>query len=205
METKRIKCPSCGVLLDVRNSQNEAVKIISCPQCKARLRVVFSHPQQQVTPPQSSGEPQYVSNSDGETQYVNRDNGETRYVGYSSSPSQSDETILAGKKEEVTPGYLLYGGQKYPLGFGNNVIGRKATTSQATVQIVTDDRYMSRQHLVIQVIKASTDKVRVVVSNYHNKNASYVNGQLLNEGDQLILSEGSIIKMGNTTVVYHQK
>lgn len=85
------------------------------------------------------------------------------------------------------------------------MIGRKATTSQATVQIATDDRYMSRQHLAIQVIKASTDKVRVVVSNYHNKNASYVNGQLLNEGDQLILTEGSIIKMGNTTVVYHQK
>lgn len=205
METKRIKCPSCGVLLDVRNSQNEAVKIISCPQCKARLRVVFSHLQQQVTPPQSSGETQYVGKSDGVTQYVNRDNGATRYVGRHFSPSQSDDTILADKKKEVTPGYLLYGGQKYPLGFGNNVIGRKATTSQATVQIATDDRYMSRQHLAIQVIKASTDKVRVVVSNYYNKNASYVNGQLLNEGDQLILSEGSIIKMGNTTVVYHQK
>lgn len=136
---------------------------------------------------------------------MNRDNGETRYVGHSSSPFQSDETILAGKKEEVTPGYLLYGGQKYPLGFGNNVIGRKATTSQATVQIATDDRYMSRQHLAIQVCKVSTDNVRVVVSNYHNKNASYVNGQLLNEGDQLVLTEGSIIKMGNTTVVYHQK
>ena len=42
METKRIKCPSCGVLLDVRNSQNEAVKMITCPQCKAQLRVMFS-------------------------------------------------------------------------------------------------------------------------------------------------------------------
>ena len=193
METKRIKCPSCGVLLDVRNSQNEAVKMITCPQCKAQLRVMFS--QQHAATPQSLGETQYVGNS----------NGATRYVGRHSSASQSDETLLAGKKEEVTPGYLLYGGQKYPLGFGNNVIGRKATTSQATVQIATDDRYMSRQHLVIQVIKASTDKVRVVVSNYHNKNASYVNGQLLNEGDQLVLTEGSIIKMGNTTVVYHQK
>ena len=161
--------------------------------------------QQHAATPQSLGETQYVGNSNGETQYVNRDNGETRYVGHSSSPSQSDETILAGKKEEVTPGYLLYGGQKYPLGFGNNVIGRKATTSQATVQIATDDRYMSRQHLAIQVCKVSTDNVRVVVSNYHNKNASYVNGQLLNEGDQLVLTEGSIIKMGNTTVVYHQK
>lgn len=200
METKRIKCPSCGVLLDVRNSQNEAVKMITCPQCKAQLRVMFS--QQHAATPQSFGETEYVGNSNGETQYVNRDNGETRYVGHFSS--QSDETILAGKKE-VTPGYLLYGGQKYPLRIGSNVIGRKATTSQATVQIATDDRYMSRQHLAIQVCKVSTDNVRVVVSNYHNKNASYVNGQLLNEGDQLILSEGSIIKMGNTTVVYHQK
>ena len=162
METKRIKCPSCGVLLDVRNSQNEAVKMITCPQCKTQLRVMFS--QQHAATPQSFGETEYVGNSNGETQYVNRDNGETRYVGHSSSPSQSDETILAGKNEEVTPGYLLYGGQKYSLGFGNNVIGRKATTSQATVQIATDDRYMSRQHLVIQVIKASTDKVRVVNS-----------------------------------------
>ena len=201
METKRIKCPSCGVLLDVRNSQNEAVKMITCPQCKAQLKVMFS--QQHAATPQSFGETEYVGNSNGETQYVNRDNGETLYVGHSSS--QSDETILADKNEEVTPGYLLYGGQKYPLGFGTNVIGRKATTSQATVQIATDDRYMSRQHLAIQVCMVSTDNVRVVVSNYHNKNASYVNGQLLNEGDQLILSEGSIIKMGNTTVVYHQK
>ena len=203
METKRIKCPSCGVLLDVRNSQNEAVKMITCPQCKTQLRVMFS--QQHAATPQSFGEPQYVSNSDGETQYVNRDNGATRYVGRHSSASQSDETLLAGKKEEVTPGYLLYGGQKYPLEFDNNVIGRKATTSQATVQIATDDRYMSRQHLTIQVFKVPTGNVRVVASNYHNKNASYVNGQLLNEGDQLVLTEGSIIKMGNTTVVYHQK
>ena len=110
METKRIKCPSCGVLLDVRNSQNEAVKMITCPQCKTQLRVMFS--QQYAATPQSFGETQYVGNSNGETQYVNRDNGETRYAGHSSSSSQSDDTILAGKKEEVTPGYLLYGDRK---------------------------------------------------------------------------------------------
>lgn len=194
METKRIKCPSCGVLLDVRNSQNEAVKMITCPQCKAQLRVMFS---------QNNRETQYVGGGNGETQYVNRDNGETRYVGPTSSV-HSDETILAGNQSLLTPGYLTCGGQKYPLEFGNNVVGRKATSSQATVQIATEDRYMSRQHLTIQVIKVSSDKTRVVAANYHNKNASYVNGQLLEEGDQLILSEGSIIKMGNTTVVYHQ-
>ena len=54
MEIKRIKCPSCGVLLDVRNSQNEAVKVIICPQCKTQLRVMFS--QQHAATPQSFGD-----------------------------------------------------------------------------------------------------------------------------------------------------
>lgn len=184
VETKRIKCPSCGVLLDVRNSQNEAVKMIICPQCKAQLRVIFSQ-------------------NNGKTQYVDSGNGVTRYVGQTSFDN-SDETVLAGNKAILSPGYLTCGGDEYPLKFGINVIGRNAVSSQATIQIATEDRYMSRQHLTIQVVKVSSDKIRVVVANYHNKNASYVNGQLLNEGDQLILSEGSIIKMGNTTVAYHQ-
>lgn len=202
METKRIKCPSCGVLLDVRNSQNESVKMINCPQCKAQLRVMFSQQQKPTSP--SYGETQCFGGNGGETQYVSQDNGETRYVGATSD--NPNETIYAGKKETaVNPGCLSYNGQSYPLSFGENIIGRKATTSQATIQIATDDRYMSRQHLMIQVIKISSEKVRVVVSNYHNKNASYVNGQLLNEGDQLILSDGSVIKMGNTSVTYHQK
>ena len=174
METKRIKCPSCGVLLDVRNSQNETVKMITCPQCKSQLRVNF---------PQN--------------------NGETQYVG--SFPSNGDETVYMGKQTTVSPGTLVYGGQSYPLQLGMNVVGRKASSSQASVQIATDDRYMSRQHLNIHVIKISEEKVRVVISNDHNKNATYVNGQLLGEGDQLIITDGTTIKMGNTTVTYQQK
>ncbi len=41
MQVKRIKCPSCGVVLDVRNSKNESVKQISCPKCKVGLEVIF--------------------------------------------------------------------------------------------------------------------------------------------------------------------
>ena len=45
MQVKRIKCPSCGVVLDVTNSKNESVKQITCPKCKAVLEVKFP-PQQ---------------------------------------------------------------------------------------------------------------------------------------------------------------
>ena len=41
MEELRIKCPSCNVVLEVRNSKNEAVKRITCPNCKKQLAVTF--------------------------------------------------------------------------------------------------------------------------------------------------------------------
>ena len=41
METLRIKCPSCGVILEVKNSKQETVKKISCPNCHKRLAVTF--------------------------------------------------------------------------------------------------------------------------------------------------------------------
>jgi len=36
-----IKCPSCGLILEVKNTRNEAVKTIVCPGCKKRLSIDF--------------------------------------------------------------------------------------------------------------------------------------------------------------------
>lgn len=37
----QIKCPSCGIILEVRNSKHEAVKQITCPNCQKHLAVNF--------------------------------------------------------------------------------------------------------------------------------------------------------------------
>lgn len=42
MEMLRIKCPSCGVILEVKNSKHEEVKKITCPSCKKQLAVTFA-------------------------------------------------------------------------------------------------------------------------------------------------------------------
>ncbi|MBO7138493.1 MAG: hypothetical protein J6V92_08525 [Bacteroidaceae bacterium] len=47
----RIKCPSCGVILEVRNSRHEAVKRISCPHCKKQLAVDFQEEEKPVASP----------------------------------------------------------------------------------------------------------------------------------------------------------
>lgn len=41
METKRIRCPKCGVVLEVKNSNNEPIRTFRCPRCATGLQVVF--------------------------------------------------------------------------------------------------------------------------------------------------------------------
>ena len=41
MESLKIKCPACGIFLEVTNSKNEAVKRIVCPNCKKTLAITF--------------------------------------------------------------------------------------------------------------------------------------------------------------------
>lgn len=41
MESLKIKCPACGIILEVTNSKNEAVKRITCPYCKKTLAITF--------------------------------------------------------------------------------------------------------------------------------------------------------------------
>ena len=51
MEVLRIKCPSCGVILEVKNSKNEAVKKIKCPNCQKQLAITFADKPTTPTPP----------------------------------------------------------------------------------------------------------------------------------------------------------
>lgn len=55
IEELRIKCPSCGIILDVRNSKQEAVKRIACPNCKKQLSVDFREELQTAVPQKPLG------------------------------------------------------------------------------------------------------------------------------------------------------
>ena len=52
LEELRIKCPSCGIILDVRNSRREAVKRIVCPNCRKQLALDFREQPQEAVPQQ---------------------------------------------------------------------------------------------------------------------------------------------------------
>ena len=103
---------------------------------------------------------------------------------------------------------LEYKGKEYPLAVGENIIGRKANSSSATVQIDTSadaaGRTVSREHLKIRVIELSGGKYKSMVSVYKAKNPTSINGELLGEEDCIVLHTGDRIKMGSVTVVFKE-
>lgn len=175
MQIKRIKCPKCGVVLDVKNSKNETVKQITCPSCSSVLQVKFELQEEPI---------------EAHTYYA---------------PKVSNNigaTILAAPSKSHKSAFLVYNDTEIPLESGENIIGRKGNTSNATVQIPTDDRFMSRQHCRINVTSLSDGTLKVTLCDYQNKNMTSVNGMNISKGDEIRLSDDDKIKMGNTTITF---
>lgn len=163
MEVKRIRCPKCGVVLDVRNSNGETKRTFRCPRCGVGLQVSFAQ-----------------------------------------DTAEEPTTVYGVKKNQQCRPRLIYGGEEYLLSEGRNVIGRKALSSTATIQIETSDHYMSRQHAIVMVTALADGGMKVVLSGYQNMNEITVDGQTLEPGDEVRLMDDSRITMGNTTVIYKQ-
>lgn len=195
MQIKRVKCPKCGVILEVKNSNNEVEKLVTCPKCKTRLKVKFPPHQEPIEAPTVYGTPKPAT--DGATQ-LGAGGGATVLGGVQNGSTQ---LVMPSQNSAINP-HLLYDGKSYSLLEGKNIVGRKAQTSQATVQIETADRYMSRQHCCITITSLPDGTQKAVLSNYQNKNQTTIDGQEINTGDEIRLTEGDSITMGHTTVIY---
>lgn len=170
MNTVRIKCPKCSVLLEVRNSKNEAVKSIKCPKCGSVLQIRFRVEKEEEKPiPVDAG----------------IDEEET-----------SLETVLP--TTHFSKAMFICDGLRYELNVGMNVVGRSSSQSTANVQIQCGDIYMSRSHANVNVVKTSSGKLRCIITNGNNKNPIFINGVKLEKDDEVILSHDDEIKMGNT-------
>ena len=196
MQTKKIKCPNCQVILSVNNSKNEEVKQITCPQCKAVLQVKFP-PQQAPLEAETYYAPKKPIVDSGATQLAGSSYGATQLAGGSYGATQ-----LGSSPKKESNARLVFEDLPYFLEEGQNIIGRKGNTSKATVQIATDDRYMSRQHCSITVTTLPDGTKKAVLSNYQNKNLTTIDGQEIETGDAIRLVDGNRITMGHTTVTF---
>ena len=175
-----IKCDSCGLTLNVPQRNGEPVRVIRCPNCSHQLRVEFD--------PQP------------------KDSSETVYGGgmannHQPQPSEDGATIYAQKKI-ISKGMLMCNGKRYPLHNGRNVVGRKAPSSEADVQIDSIDRHISRQHAIIKMSRVADGSLRALISCTKDRLTTIVGGQSLAVGDEIVLTSGITLVLGETSLLY---
>ena len=89
-------------------------------------------------------------------------------------------------------------GQRCPLKMGKNVIGRIAQSGKADIQI-THDEYMSRQKVLIDVVKGAHGLEHRLVE-IGSKNIVLLNGKPIQRNDILNLKFGDCMTLGKTDV-----
>lgn len=197
MSEIKIKCPTCGKILRLQDSPKISTATFTCPVCKEKHIVGKCQRFVEQAKPllSTSEETQYGSTSSpigaGE---------ETLYAG-SGCSTNTEETNI-GSTPLSSVGFLVDNlGRTYKLQLGVNTIGRKATTSSATIQIDTLDRTMSRSHAVIDV-RNTGGQIIHILKNGANKNPSYHKGIQIGISDQMILNNGDKVKFGSTELTF---
>lgn len=197
MSEIKIKCPTCGKILRLQDSPTINTASFTCPVCKEK-HVVGNCQRfvEQPKPQQPVGEEtQY-----GPTASRMSSGDETQYAGGGYSTIGEETQIYSTPQSNI--GSLVDAlGRTYKLCLGINTIGRKASTSSATVQIDTTDRTMSRSHAVIEVRNVGGQMVHIL-KNGANKNPSYHKGSLVGASDQMILNNGDKVKFGSTELIF---
>lgn len=139
LEQLRIQCPSCGIILDVRNSKHEAVKRITCPNCHKQLAVDFQ---------------------------------------------EEEKPEIPLKPLEA----LYYGEMRIDLQEGTNQIPLPACDA-----------------LEIKVVRLKDGNSKCLVHALNDDPAVLVNDETLGKEDEVALSIGDEIKIGETILTYGQQ
>ena len=139
LEQLRIQCPSCGIVLDVRNSKHEAIKRITCPNCHKQLAVDFQ---------------------------------------------EEEKPEIPLKPLEA----LYYGEMRIDLQEGTNQIPLPACDA-----------------LEIKVVRLKDGNSKCLVHALNDEPAVLVNDEALGKEDEVALSIGDEIKIGETILTYGQQ
>lgn len=126
----------------------------------------------------------------------------TQFEGLDEPPTQMDGDNAVAAPRCVIGGITARGAY-YPLKMGRNVIGRKATSSKADIQIPCDDNIMSREHIVIDVEQTPGQGVSHTLSLYKEvKNRTCFGSEEMKFGEKRQLCDGDKIHLPGCDVIF---
>ena len=181
-ETIDVICP-CGTKLRVKRTPGIEKKTLTCPKCGQKRP--FTEYQQPATP-----KPKVPAPAVGSTP------GNPNPGGTCLPLTPSSLSALTQLVDTAT-------GMHYDLKVGVNIIGRKADSSHADVQINTADKKLSREHLIITGKPIEPFGYKFFISLHKPEvNPTKVNGQLIDFGDEIFLHNGTRISIHHTELIF---
>lgn len=174
MEIRQIKCPWCSAVLSVKYQANIEHKSLTCPVCKRSSLLSEYKP------------------------YIARQEEHTCYPSIDNTGSDSGDKCLVGHL------FVPSSGKSYGLSIGENIIGRNAAITKATVKIdAPTHKRISREHLIISVSLITGRGLIHALSLYKERlNPTSVNGVPLSFSDRVILKHGDIINLPDLDLVF---
>lgn len=172
-ETIKIKCPECASVLTIKYQPGIESKKLRCPVCKIQNPYTYFSEVKDIPP--------LPGDDSNDTIVTSRQNAGSNQVGWLRNMSN---------------------GEIYRLREGRNVIGRRAMSSQADIQIpvMPNDKNMSRMHMVISVTNIPGIGIRHIASLYKEMvNRTTVGGHPIGTvTDKAMLTNGAIIDLAGT-------
>lgn len=93
--------------------------------------------------------------------------------------------------------------QELPLAEGDNLIGRRNKGTDVDIAIDTNDPSMDRRHCYINVRRKPTGEYVCTLRDNQSICGTFHMNELLGPHDRLRLSDGAIITLGATTLIFH--
>ena len=168
---------------------------IRCPHCHVGLKVDETKipPHIQTFNCPQCKEPIPVSIV---TQKIQSDDAETVIL---QLPTDSAKTgCLRVIPNQFTPTQIIY------LSEGVNIIGRKSNTNNNPTAIETDDKLMSRSHIIIEIKKNHQEQYKHYLSDNKSKNRTLYNSSYIEPGEVVVLKNKDEIQIGQTRIIFEE-
>lgn len=94
--------------------------------------------------------------------------------------------------------------QVLPLRMGDNVIGRYQKGSGINTPIETADPSVDNTHCVINVSRNKHGDLKYVLRDGPSNTGTFVDNVLLGDRERRVISEGSLITIGATSIILHE-
>ncbi len=124
--------------------------------------------------------------------------------------SNSEDTIYIQKNDNTTATLTILPdactpSQSFQLRTGINIIGRKnGNISEAKIEVETNDKLMSREHIKIEAVQYGNGEYNYLLSDYGSKNQTRHNSHFLDQGEIIVLRDKDEIEIGNTKIQFNK-